>query len=635
MSKRLNVIPLSVLFIVVASGITTAQQFDFAHEPAAPNGYGTAIALDAKDKPHIVYWDYNNQTLNYTTFEGGIWTNEVIEATAFTGAELSIAIDASGVPHVSYHNYTASFEVLRYAVRTGGVWMTETVVNGSGRYNDIAIDSQGRPHISYYHPGVGARLAVKNGGWSYETAYSDVGQTVGLYTSIALGADDTPYISFLKLTPAQTVAFVTRPAATWLGGVDYDNVDPGYTAIALTNQGTPVILYTFSGGELRTIEPVTGGGLAVKTVTSSAVASLPVDLAIDDDNNRHVAYTDLSFSVYAPYHAFLEPGQPAVLQRVAFDVIRDTGKYISLGLDQRGLPHMSFQDETTGDIVYALSGIRLKSPQGGETWPVGATRTVSWLGVGEVDINLSTDGGNTYERIATDATGGGNTNGGQYDFVVPHAPSRFCKIKIERGYPFSVSETESLFTIELNIALIQMAAVYQDTENLVTWETRPGPDDLAGYRLERRRNSAPWSTIVTLTKETAYHDTQGRPGDEYRLFAVNNFGQEFEIGESQAGSSPPLSRLRVHPNPYHAGDMIVTFATTGGLGGGSGSARVAVYDIAGRLVRVLVDDAFPQGVHTTRWDGRTSTGHRSAAGVYFVKAESGGTVSTQKVTIVR
>ncbi len=61
-----------------------------------------------------------------------------------------------------------------------------------------------------------------------------------------------------------------------------------------------------------------------------------------------------------------------------------------------------------------------------------------------------------------------------------------------------------------------------------------------------------------------------------------------------------------------------------------GRARVAVYDVAGRLLRVLRDGELPAGVHATTWDGRAG-GERAAGGVYFVRLETGGREETKRV----
>jgi hypothetical protein len=48
------------------------------------------------------------------------------------------------------------------------------------------------------------------------------------------------------------------------------------------------------------------------------------------------------------------------------------------------------------------------------------------------------------------------------------------------------------------------------------------------------------------------------------------------------------------------------------------NGRLAVFDLQGRLVRVLHDGALASGVHEIVWDGRSATQERLAAGIYFV-----------------
>ena len=54
----------------------------------------------------------------------------------------------------------------------------------------------------------------------------------------------------------------------------------------------------------------------------------------------------------------------------------------------------------------------------------------------------------------------------------------------------------------------------------------------------------------------------------------------------------------------------------------AGRVRVRIYDVAGRLVRVLADREFPVGEHTLTWDGTDDDGGKAARGVYFVRSSN-------------
>ncbi len=66
---------------------------------------------------------------------------------------------------------------------------------------------------------------------------------------------------------------------------------------------------------------------------------------------------------------------------------------------------------------------------------------------------------------------------------------------------------------------------------------------------------------------------------------------------------------------------------------------VRIYDLAGRVVRTLVDGMKDPGKYSGTWDGTTDAGDRAASGVYFVKMEgigdSGGFSETGKVVMLK
>ena len=62
---------------------------------------------------------------------------------------------------------------------------------------------------------------------------------------------------------------------------------------------------------------------------------------------------------------------------------------------------------------------------------------------------------------------------------------------------------------------------------------------------------------------------------------------------------------------------------------------LAVYDAAGRLVRVLVGGDRPSGVYSSSWNGYDEHGRRASAGVYSYQLRVGGkTAGTGKVEVV-
>ena len=66
-----------------------------------------------------------------------------------------------------------------------------------------------------------------------------------------------------------------------------------------------------------------------------------------------------------------------------------------------------------------------------------------------------------------------------------------------------------------------------------------------------------------------------------------------------------------------------------------GPVRLAVYDVLGRQVRVLVDERQSAGRHTVPWNGHDESGRRMASGMYLARLVVGETTKVRKMTFVR
>jgi len=67
----------------------------------------------------------------------------------------------------------------------------------------------------------------------------------------------------------------------------------------------------------------------------------------------------------------------------------------------------------------------------------------------------------------------------------------------------------------------------------------------------------------------------------------------------------------------------------------AGSARLAVYDAAGRQVAELFDRHYEPGIWQAAWDGREASGHRASAGVYFVGLRGEDFAASRKLLLLR
>jgi hypothetical protein len=565
----------------------------------------------------------------YGTRVNGAWVTDVVAGEVFLGTDLDIAVDAQGVPHISYHAYNGNgIDELRYATRVAGVWNIANVDatnDDVGKYNAIDIDSQGRPHVTYYNETQQKlKYAVKSGIWMPENADENVG--AGTYGDMVLDSNDRPHVVY-HYTPIAGPRYATKN-----GNWEYENIGgetADYLGIALTPAGQPV-LHSKNGGYVNVFVRDSLGFDNIGGFTSAG--DVDGALAIDNEGTMHLFFQSLANNVndlsYLQVVNNAGSPEPAVQTGPAVNI----GEKCDIAVDQYGNPLGVYFDATHFTAYFIDSGVRLSSALAGANWPVGGERTITWRGAGSVNVWLSTNGGASYDALALNINNGGG--GGSYTFTVPHQPSRFCKIKLVRTSPYSASVSDSLFTIEGSVALLNLTITPSSGGTTVAWATNPGPADLSGYRVDRRRDESAWTTLVPLTRETTVTDAGGRNGDEYRLFAINRLGEELLLGSSRAGT-PSLTALAAYPNPFSSGQLTVDFATVGGLGGGAGQTTVAVYDVAGRLVRTLTSRSYPAGMQRVTWDGRDGNGASVSTGVYFVRSVAGTETNTQKILVVR
>jgi hypothetical protein len=167
--------------------------------------------------------------------------------------------------------------------------------------------------------------------------------------------------------------------------------------------------------------------------------------------------------------------------------------------------------------------------------------------------------------------------------------------------------------------------------------------DLDGYRVYRGTSEGflPGSgNLIAAVCDTTLFDGGWRwsEGYWYKVASVDVHGNESAfavLGPSQVtGDDSPrvpdaafLSQN--YPNPFNPSTVIAF--------GIEEPARVSlrIYDAAGRIVRVLLDERREAGRHEAIWDGRDEGGMPVGSGVYFYRFEAGAFSETNKMILLR
>ena len=100
-------------------------------------------------------------------------------------------------------------------------------------------------------------------------------------------------------------------------------------------------------------------------------------------------------------------------------------------------------------------------------------------------------------------------------------------------------------------------------------------------------------------------------------------------GVPDTDASERLALLPSSPNPFREAATIAYSLPE------AGRVTVGVYDVAGRLVRNVVDGAVEAGLHAAQWDGRDGSGRPVAAGVYFCRIVALGETDTRSMVLLK
>ncbi len=84
-----------------------------------------------------------------------------------------------------------------------------------------------------------------------------------------------------------------------------------------------------------------------------------------------------------------------------------------------------------------------------------------------------------------------------------------------------------------------------------------------------------------------------------------------------------------HPNPFNPATTLRYILP------GRGHARLAIFDIRGREIAVLVDGLQTAGEHAVEWNGLSGRGYAVPSGVYLARLEAAGEVRTRKIVLAR
>jgi hypothetical protein len=117
---------------------------------------------------------------------------------------------------------------------------------------------------------------------------------------------------------------------------------------------------------------------------------------------------------------------------------------------------------------------------------------------------------------------------------------------------------------------------------------------------------------------------------EYEIDLVWARAAKSVVANPDSDLNPRLvATVDAHPNPFNPYVSVAINVPQ------TGRVSVAIYDVSGRLVRMLSQGILPAGRHEEEWDGRDRYGRSMPSGVYVVRLDFGDLHLTKKLVLAR
>ncbi|MCH8280453.1 MAG: DUF3179 domain-containing protein [Chloroflexi bacterium] len=223
------------------------------------DGWDGNLALDSKGRPHTVSIDPkqfgSDSGVEYATLDGTAWTVEEVGSGPIAYEfGTGIAVDSQDRPHVVWFDDSA--KDLKYAFKDGDSWKTSTVDSEGdvGRYPFLALDKQDNAIISYFERISDTTGYIKVARWdgnAWESQRVDKLENVsaGFFgarktSSLVLDGDDSPILAY---SDEKVIKIARQEGSQWKIETVLDGGDPPLgQQVSLALDGDGVLHLTFA-----------------------------------------------------------------------------------------------------------------------------------------------------------------------------------------------------------------------------------------------------------------------------------------------------------------------------------------------------------------------------------------------------
>ena len=114
-----------------------------------------------------------------------------------------------------------------------------------------------------------------------------------------------------------------------------------------------------------------------------------------------------------------------------------------------------------------------------------------------------------------------------------------------------------------------------------------------------------------------------------QLLDVTTVQVSWSLDQRTVASKSSIVLAQNYPNPFNPSTTIAYRLEK------DAHVRLAVYDIAGRMVNLLVDENEQSGHYVVRWNAESGRSGQLASGMYFARLNVGGEVAVMKMILTK
>ena len=293
------------------------------------------------------------------------FSRTTVDSAGNVGQTTSVTVGTDGLPVVSYYDVTNQDLKVAHCGNSdcsaGNTLTAVDSVGNAGQFTSVTVGADGLPVVSYYDV-TNSDLKVAHCGNSdcsagnTLTTVDGVGN-VGTYTSVTVGTDGLPVISYhdvtnldLKVTHCGNVLCSAGNTLTTVDSVG--NVGPD-NSVTVGTDGLPVIsYYDFTNSDLKVAHcgnAACSAGNTLTTVDSVGSVGDFSSVTVGTDGLPAVSYWDSTNGDLKVAHcsnAACSAG--SILTTV--DSVGNVGTYTSMTVGTDGLPVISYYDVTNVDL---------------------------------------------------------------------------------------------------------------------------------------------------------------------------------------------------------------------------------------------------------------------------------------------